>query len=138
MTVKLIAHSLIKKDNQYLLIQRTDIKRGKKNVYPSYWDIPGGSVEPGETPQQGAQREAMEEVNLTIALGKIIHEDSHYDVSQKTVFTRLVYDATISACETLNIKLDPEEHQNYIWLSSLNELKGEKIVPYVYDILPHQ
>ena len=45
MRVKLISHALISNKNQYLLIKRSSIKRGKKNVYPLYWDIPGGSVE---------------------------------------------------------------------------------------------
>ncbi len=54
MTVKLIAHALIKNNGKYLVIQRTDIKRGKGSVYPSYWDIPGGSVEEDETPRKGA------------------------------------------------------------------------------------
>ena len=44
---KLIAHSLIMFKNKYLVIKRSDIKRGEKNYYPSYWDIPGGSVEDG-------------------------------------------------------------------------------------------
>ena len=49
---KLIAHSLIMFKNKYLVIKRSDIKRGEKNYYPSYWDIPGGSVEDGELPRQ--------------------------------------------------------------------------------------
>ena len=48
MAVKLIAHTLIEKDGQYLLIKRSKIKRGLPNVYPYYWDIPGGSVEEKE------------------------------------------------------------------------------------------
>lgn len=54
---RLIAHSLIEHKNKYLLIKRTEIKREQKNVYPSYWDIPGGSVENGELPQAAALRE---------------------------------------------------------------------------------
>ena len=45
---KLIAHSLIKHQGKYLVIRRNKIKRGKKNVYPAYWDISGGRVEDGE------------------------------------------------------------------------------------------
>ncbi|MFZ2668010.1 MAG: NUDIX domain-containing protein, partial [Lactococcus raffinolactis] len=71
----------------------TAIKRGKLNVYPHFWDIPGGSVEPGETPQEGARREAVEEIGLEISLEKIIHEDGEYDAAKATVFTRLVYAA---------------------------------------------
>ena len=93
MTVKLIAHTLIQRDRRYLLNKRTAIKRVKLNVYPHFWDIPGGSVEPGETPQEGARREAVEEIGVEISLEKIIHEDGEYDAAKATVFTRLVYAA---------------------------------------------
>lgn len=88
MVVKLIAHTLIEKNGQYLLIKRSKIKRGLPNVYPSYWDIPGGSVEENELPREAALREAMEEVNQKIRINKIIHEDSQFDTSKNTVFTR--------------------------------------------------
>ena len=132
MTVKLIAHTLIEKEGKYLLIKRSKIKRGLPNVYPSYWDIPGGSVEENELPREAALREAMEEVNQKIRIDKIIHEDSQFDTSKNTVFTRLVYGARI--IEQRDILLDPEEHTNFIWLSSLEDLEGELIVPYLIDI----
>ena len=132
MAVKLIAHTLIEKDGKYLLIKRSKIKRGLPNVYPSYWDIPGGSVEENELPREAALREAMEEVNQKIRIDKIIHEDSQFDTSKNTVFTRLVYEARI--IEQRDILLDPEEHTDFIWLSSLEDLEGELIVPYLLDI----
>ncbi|MDZ5585306.1 NUDIX hydrolase [Enterococcus cecorum] len=130
---RLIAHSLIKWKNKFLLIKRSDIKRGIKNVYPSYWDIPGGSVEDGELPRHAAIRECREEVGLDIEIKGIIHEDSNID--KEKIFTRLVYNAKIINDKELNIKLDPEEHVQYLWISNLDELKGEKIVPYLYNIL---
>ena len=132
MAVKLITHTLIEKNGQYLLIKRSKIKRGLPNVYPSYWDIPGGSVEENELPREAALREAMEEVNQKIRIDKIIHEDSQFDASKDTVFTRLVYEARI--IEQRDILLDPEEHIDFIWLSSLEDLEGELIVPYLLDI----
>lgn len=42
MMVKLIAHVLVHGGGDYLLIQRSKIKRGQSNVYPTYWGIPGG------------------------------------------------------------------------------------------------
>ena len=54
-------------------------------------DIPGGSVEENELPREVALREAMEEVNQKIRIDKIIHEDSLFDASKDTVFTRLIY-----------------------------------------------
>lgn len=132
MAVKLIAHTLIEKDGKYLLIKRSKIKRGLPNVYPCYWDIPGGSVEENELPREAALREAMEEVNQKIRIDKIVHEDSQFDASKDTVFTRLVYAGRF--LEERNIILDPEEHTDFIWLSSLEDLEGELIVPYLIDI----
>ena len=126
---KLIAHSLIMFKNKYLVIKRSDIKRGEKNYYPSYWDIPGGSVEDGELPRQAAIRECQEEVGLVISLENIIHEDSnisnlikialiHYQF--ETIFTRLVYSANLLQNENINIKLDPEEHVEYKWIKKFS------------------
>ena len=133
MTVKLIAHTLIEKDGKYLLIKRSKIKRGLPNVYPSYWDIPGGSVEENELPREAALREAMEEVNQKLQINKIIHEDSQFDASKDTVFTRLLYAGEI--LEERDFILDPEEHTDFIWISSLKDIESNLVVPYLLEIL---
>ena len=133
MTVKLIAHTLIEKDGKYLLIKRSKIKRGLPNVYPSYWDIPGGSVEKNELPREAALREAMEEVNQKLRINKIIHEDSQFDASKDTVFTRLVYAGEI--LEERDFILDPEEHTDFKWISSLKDIESNLVVPYLLEIL---
>ena len=133
MTVKLIAHTLIEKDGKYLLIKRSKIKRGLPNVYPSYWDIPGGSVEENELPREAALREAMEEVNQKLRINKIIHEDSQFDASKDTVFTRLVYAGEI--LEERDFILDPEEHTDFKWISSLKDIESNLVVLYLLEIL---
>ena len=133
MTVKLIAHTLIEKDGKYLLIKRSKIKRGLPNVYPSYWDIPGGSVEENELPREAALREAMEEVNQKLRINKIIPEDSQFDASKDTVFTRLVYAGEI--LEERDFILDPEEHTDFKWISSLKDIESNLVVPYLLEIL---
>ena len=133
MTVKLIAHTLIEKDGKYLLIKRSKIKRGLPNVYPSYWDIPGGSVEENELPREAAIREAIEEVNQKLRINKIIHEDSQFDASKDTVFTRLVYAGEI--LEERDFILDPEEHTDFKWISSLKDIESNLVVPYLLEIL---
>ena len=133
MTVKLIAHTLIEKDGKYLLIKRSKIKRGLPNVYPSYWDIPGGSVEENELPREAALREAMEEVNQKLRINKIIHEDSQFDASKDTVFTRLVYAGEI--LEERDFILDPEEHTDFKWISSLKDIESNLVFPYLLEIL---
>ncbi|MEZ7569793.1 NUDIX hydrolase [Streptococcus anginosus] len=133
MPVKLIAHALIEKDGKYLLIKRSKIKRGSPNMYPEYWDIPGGSVEEDELPREGTVREAMEEVNQKVQLSSILHEDSCYDDTKGIVLTRLVYKAKL--LEYREIKLDLEEHTAFRWIRVLSDMKGEKTVPYLKDIL---
>lgn len=132
MPVKLIAHSLIRKNGTFLLIKRSKIKRGRPNVFPNYWDIPGGGVENGELPRDGAIREALEEVNQQIAILKVIHEDSHYDEEKDTVYTRIVYESEIM--DEREIILDPEEHVDYRWIMSLSEMEGQLVVPYLQSI----
>ena len=136
MTVKLIAHTLIEKEGKYLLIKRSKIKRGLPNVYPSYWDIPGGSVEENEMPREAALREAMEEVNQKIRINKIIHEDSQFDSSKDSVFTRLVYAGRI--LDERDIILDPEEHTDFVWISSLKDIESDLVVPYLLEIFANK
>ena len=110
---KLIAHSLIMFKNKYLVIKRSDIKRGEKNYYPSYWDIPGGSVEDGELPRQAANRECQEEVGLVISLENIIHEDSNIDNNK--IFTRLVYSANWQLCYKFSNDFHSLRFTGYAW-----------------------
>lgn len=136
MTVKLIAHTLIEKEGKYLLIKRSKIKRGLPNVYPSYWDIPGRSVEENELPREAALREAMEEVNQKIRIDRITHEDSQFDSEKDTVITRLVYTGRIM--EQRDIILDPEEHTDFVWISSLEDIESDLVAPYLLEIFANK
>ena len=133
---KLIAHGLIKINDKYLLIKRTKMKRGKPNSLPNYWDIPGGMVELGELPQEALVRETKEEVNLDVKVIKILHEDSNYDKEKDIVFTRLVYKCELLDKENIsNIILQEDEHSEYRLINNLEEMKDEKIVDYLIDII---
>ena len=78
-------------------------------------------------------REVMEEVNQKVQLSLILHEDSCYDKAKGVVFTRLVYQAEL--LEHRKIQLDAEEHTAFRWIRTLSDMKGEKVVPYLKDIL---
>ena len=131
---KLIAHALIKINNKYLLIKRTKNKRGKRNSFPEYWDIPGGMVENSELPSMAAIRETKEEVNLDIKIITIVHEDSNYDVEKDTVFTRIVYQAELlEGQDENNIVLQLDEHSEYKLVNNINEI--DKPVNYLYDAI---
>ncbi len=56
---------IIQYNNQILLIQRKyDPEAGK-------WSIPGGHLELGESPEEGAAREAKEEVGIDVKIEKL-------------------------------------------------------------------
>lgn len=48
-------------DGKVLLLKRSDEEKN----YGGYWGLPGGGVEAGETPEQGALREAGEEIGYS-------------------------------------------------------------------------
>lgn len=60
---------LILKDHQVLLIQTTLLGTGF-----SFWLLPGGGLEPGETPEECVIREIKEETGLDVAVEKLLFE----------------------------------------------------------------
>lgn len=58
---------LLNKNNEVLLLLRDN---DAAIPYPNMWDIPGGKVEDGESPEEAVRREMNEEMGL-IDLGKI-------------------------------------------------------------------
>jgi 8-oxo-dGTP diphosphatase len=59
-----VAAALLFDGNNQLLIYLRDDK--PEISFPGYWDLFGGRVEPGETPEQGLVRELKEELNIDI------------------------------------------------------------------------
>jgi 8-oxo-dGTP diphosphatase len=59
-----------------------------KPTYKDGWDIPGGYVEPGESPLRAAIRETSEELGLTFAIGRLLLVDwaPHPDEGDKLLF----------------------------------------------------
>ena len=63
---------VIKKDYDFLLIKRAD----DEEVFPGYWGIPGGTVEPADANlEEALVRECAEEVGVEISNLEIVSND---------------------------------------------------------------
>lgn len=126
---KIIVHTLIKSEEGYLVTKRTK----NETTFPEYWDIPGGLAEYGELPREAAIRETKEEVGLDIIPTNVIHEDSNLDESKNLIFIRLVYLCKLKS-RINDIILQEEEHSEYRFINSLEDLKNEKISPFLIEV----
>lgn len=61
-TKRVIAHAVFVNPSDELLLLET--------TYKSDWELPGGVVEPGESPRTGAEREIHEELGISVNLGQ--------------------------------------------------------------------
>jgi 8-oxo-dGTP diphosphatase len=89
---------------------------------PGWWDLPGGHLDGGETPIEGAEREAREESGLTVRnLQKI--ETVHMGNIFKHFFVTRDWDGVVRLEE--NPETGEVEHDDYKW-ATLDELRGIK------------
>ena len=100
------------RDARILLVQRSM----KKKFLPGYWEIPGGHVEEGETPEAAARRELEEETGLIIKRMKYYNKWSDGRVEET--------DFIAEASGTL--KLDSKECSAFVWASP-NDIKTLKM-----------
>ena len=106
------------RDDKVLLLNR------KKPPYPGYWVAPGGKIDPGESPREGALRELYEETGLSAKhaeLRAIISETSPHPEWQWLIF---IYRVKEPEGELISDPCEGELH----WFST-DELDTVKIPP---------
>jgi 8-oxo-dGTP pyrophosphatase MutT (NUDIX family) len=76
------ARAIIIRDNCIALIKR-------QRDGHIYYVIPGGGMEPGETPEQTAIRESLEELGLSIEIDRLLAEVTFYGKKQYYFLARV-------------------------------------------------
>jgi 8-oxo-dGTP pyrophosphatase MutT (NUDIX family) len=105
------------------------IQRCASDSMPGDWEIPGGGVDDDdESILHGVARELWEEAALTaVRIGPLVGSPHFFETrSGKRIckFNFLV--ETKSAERTMDVKLNPEEHQKFVWASE-EEVRARKV-----------
>ncbi len=84
-----IAAGVVRHAGRILIARRRD-----DAMLGGLWELPGGKVEPGETPAQATAREIREEVGVEAAVGELVatvhHAYSHFRITLHVFECRLV------------------------------------------------
>lgn len=109
------AHGLIERDGAHLVLRRRD-----RRYFGGQWDIPGGTVEQGETPAAAAVRECLEETGLRVTVGPTLSHFQNRDTGGGDVTFHTVTFRLHLVDEDMVIRLSPEEHDDYRWIQRTN------------------
>lgn len=81
------------------------------------WDVPGGSVEAGETSREAAARECFEECGLRVDLGAEITRQRNIDTEGRAIeFVTVTYLAPLPESERDRAVVLSHEHDAYEWV----------------------
>ena len=128
MPINVGAHALIINDQNKVLIT----KRSESDGYmPLLWDLPGGSIEIGETVEEALIREVKEETNIDILPVKPVYVHTDLSFIPHNHNIQIVYKCV---CNGGDILLDPEEHVDYQWVE-YNDIPKYKCIAFLVNLL---
>ncbi|WET77447.1 NUDIX hydrolase [Amycolatopsis sp. QT-25] len=109
MTDKYLAYGRLIRDGKILFIRRRP-----GSFLGGHWELPGGTVEPGERPTETVVREFAEETGLTVRVTGERGARSWDDVAGRPLrIHATVY--TLTEDDTRDVVLDPGEHDAHAW-----------------------
>ena len=107
MAEAIVAGAMIK-DGRILLCHRSPDRRW----YPDVWDLPGGHVELGETPNEALKRELLEE------LGVSVHSLSRDPLDRVCTHEFEMDIWPVTGWDGTPANLVPEEHDAIAWFTA--------------------
>jgi 8-oxo-dGTP diphosphatase len=121
---RFVAHAWVQRKQNLLVIRR---RAGR--YLGGRWDVPGGTVEPGESPADAAVRETLEEAGLVVTAGEEISHHTNPDTNGRPLtFHTLTYRVWESD-PGREVALSPDEHDDFAWVTPAEALN--------YDLVWH-
>lgn len=103
-------------DGKILMLKRSQHKK----FMPNMWEIPGGKVEYGETPEEALKREIFEETALKVEADKPYYVWS-YVQDAETFYIEIDY--VVRCSKISGIQLSEKEHNKYQWAAKNDALE---------------
>lgn len=125
--IEAISGVFLGEEDSLLLLQRTP----QRTHSPNKWDIMGGDIRPGETPEEVLHRDAGEKLHITeVRITKTT--TTTYPISNELLMQRHIF---VCTGDYSDIRTDPSKYQNHGWFSSdeipnMDLTKGAKAVIY--------
>jgi ADP-ribose pyrophosphatase YjhB (NUDIX family) len=126
--------AIIVQDDSILLVRH--VKQGQ-----SYWLLPGGGLEYGESLEEGLRRELIEEANLDIRVGDlvIVNDSINPDGSRHVI--NLCFTAEVVAGEIARGEDPRVEEARFVTIDELQDLTfypdiREELLPAIRDEFP--
>ncbi len=111
-----VVSCFIEKKGKFVLLHRLDDAREGTT-----WGVPAGKIKEKETLEEGMLREIKEETGLTLKEPNLKYFKKIYEKYPNYDFVYHIFQAKLTGQE--GIKLNPEEHKNYKWVTPKNALK---------------
>lgn len=107
-------------------------------TYKPYWDIPGGYVEPGESPYAACVREVAEELGIRPPIGDLLVVDwaPHPDDGDKLLF---VFDGgrlDAAALDAIRLQETELSEYRYVGVDQVDELTVPRLARRLQSALP--
>jgi 8-oxo-dGTP diphosphatase len=119
------ATAFILKNNKLLILKRSE----NKKVLPGYYEMPGGGIEFGESPEEAIKREIKEETGLET---KILNPYCTFsDVINNKQYIDIQFYAKIIGED--DVKLS-DEHTEYKWISR-DEINNYKFSDQMKEVI---
>jgi 8-oxo-dGTP pyrophosphatase MutT (NUDIX family) len=102
-------------DNQDRLLI---LQRAADDSMPNLWEVPGGACDAeNESILNGIAREVWEESGLKVSALKHLVGDGQVFFTRRRLLQVCKYTFAVEVHSTEGVKLDPDEHQNYLWVT---------------------
>ena len=115
---------ILNKNNEFLLVERSL----SDDYMAGYWELPGGGVDYGETPQESLRREIKEECGIGIKIIKPVAANTYFINDLQRIEITFLCDAIDE-----NVELS-SEHSNFGWFKK-DKINDVKVSDYVSKII---